>query len=217
MTTLVKELQENLDSTKEEFNQSVNKRIEEGNSKIQHKVVTQINDNFEKLEQTKCEEKFKFKASGAAIARIVEIRVKLREAGAEGERDFEDFWDTATGKILADTLEVLDRQEGLIRLAESSKHGYKVVDKLQEDNKSYSYISDPELVKKVKAAEKELDKEDEVSKKFGSSSRRHYRSRSGSRSRSRSPTRREKKGSSPRRSRGGYGFECYWCGKQGHS
>jgi pyruvate/2-oxoglutarate dehydrogenase complex dihydrolipoamide dehydrogenase (E3) component len=59
LTTLVKELQENLDSTKEEFNQSVNKRIEEGNSKIQHKVVTQINDNFEKLEQTKCEEKFK--------------------------------------------------------------------------------------------------------------------------------------------------------------
>ena len=94
LTNLVKDLQERLDNQKEEFRETVNKKIEEENVKIQHKVVTQLNNNLDKFEQTKSEEKFKFKASGVAIARIVEVRGKIRAAGAEGERDFEDFWQT---------------------------------------------------------------------------------------------------------------------------
>ena len=167
---------------------------------------------MDKLDQHKKEEKFKYKASASAIARIVEIRSKAREAVAEGERDFEDFGETKTGEALQEILDILERQEGFIRLAESSKHGYRLVDKLQEKAKTYPHFNDPDVVKRIQEAEKELDKEDEKTKKntWGRS-----RSRSGSRTRSRSRTRKAKKGSSP--SRKGYGFSCYWCGRPGHS
>ena len=212
LTNLVKTLQEKLDKQSQDIDEAVERKLEEERSKVQHQVATQINKNLDILDQNKKEEKFKYKASASAIARIVEIRSKAREAVAEGERDFEDFGETKTGEALQEILDILERQEGFIRLAESSKHGYRLVDKLQEKAKTYPHFSDPDLVKRIQEAEKDLDKEDEKVKK---SARRRSRSRSGSRTRSRSRTRKAKKGSSP--SRKGYGFSCYWCGRPGHS
>ena len=218
LTKLVTDLQDKFEKQTVENEESFNRKIEEENSKITHKVTTQINNNLEKFDQTKSEEKFKFKVSGAAISRIVEVRVKLRVALAEGDRDFEDFADTKTGKSIKEALDILDRQEGLFRLAETNKHRYKLVDKITEDSTTYSYLSDPELVKKIKAAEKDLDKGYETGgkKTYGGRWTGSGGARFRSRSRSRSPARREKKGASPPRGRG-FGFECHWCHQQGHS
>ena len=120
---------------------------------------------MDKFDQTKSEENFKFKVSGAAISRIVEVCGKLQVALAEGHRDLDDFSETNTGKAIQEALDILDRQEGLIRLAETSKHGYKLVDKLKEDSTGYSYLTDPELVKRIKIAEKDLEKEYEANSK----------------------------------------------------
>lgn len=130
--------------------------------------------------------------------------MKLRVALAKGERDFDLFYDTKTGKAIQEALDILERQEGLIRLAENSKHGYKLVDKLKEKTTSYSYLHDPELVKRIKLAEKDLDKEYEASaskKSFGGGLS------GGARNRSRL---------SPTRGRG-FGFKCYWSQVPGHS
>ena len=101
-----------------------------------------------------------FKASAAAMERIVEVRKKIRIAITEGERDFVDFLDTKTGEALREALEILDRHEGFTRLAESSKHGYKLLDRLEENKNMYDILKDPELVKRAIAAEKELDEEE---------------------------------------------------------
>ena len=216
LTKLVTDLQERVERQSGDIKESVKKDIEEETSKINHKVTTQINNNLDKFDQSKSEEKFKFKASGAAISRIVEVRGKLRVALAEGDRDFDAFSETKTGKAIQEALDILDRQEGLIRLAENSKHGYKLVDKLKEDSTGYSYLNDPELVKRIKAAEKDLEKEYEANSKKSYGGRWQSGARNRSRSRSRSPARREKKSASPPRGRG-FGFQCYWCGGQGHS
>ena len=63
--------------------------------------------------------------------------MKLRVALAKGERDFDLFYDTKTGKAIQEALDILERQEGLIRLAENSKNGYKL-DKLKEKTTSYA-------------------------------------------------------------------------------
>ena len=106
----------------------------------------------------------------------------MREAVTEGDRDFEDFDETKTGKVLLETLELLDEQEGLIRFAESSKFGFRVLDKVHEEKPQVSsLIKDQNLLDRLKESERKLEKEDEATVRV---QRRKYRSRSGSRSRS---------------------------------
>jgi hypothetical protein len=210
LTRLVTDLQERVESQDRNFRDTLKTKLDEERAVTHYKLSTEINDKVGQIESTKTDEKFKFKASGSAIGRITEVRALARVAIVEGERDFQDFGATKTGKALVDILGVLDRQEGLIRLAENSKHGYKIVDKVQETSSTYAYLKDPELIKKIKAAEKDLDNEAGKAPFRG-----RKRSRSRSRSRSHSRTRSTKKKGSPARKRGS--FECYWCSRQGHS
>ena len=86
------------------------------------------------------------------------------------------------------------------------------MEKIQEEDNTSAYLTDPELAKKIKLAEKELDKDEEGQTR--SRGRARYRSRSPRR-RSGSRTRSEKdKGAAGVRMDG---FQCHWCGKQGHS
>ena len=82
------------------------------------RLTTNSNSHLAQLEEAKTSETFKYNASASAIQQIVEVRKKLREAVKEGDRAFEDFNETKTGKILSETLELLNQQEGLIRFAE---------------------------------------------------------------------------------------------------
>ena len=107
----------------------------------------------------------------------------MREAVTEGERDFEDFHETKTGKVLLETLDLLDEQEGLIRFAESSKFGFRVLDKIHEEKPQVSsLIKDQNLLDRLKESERRLEKEDKATEKR--EPRRRNRSRSRSRSRS---------------------------------
>ena len=205
MTKLVTDLQGQVEKQQEEIKESVGKKLEEEKAKIQHKVNTELNENLEKLDKTKTEEKFKFKASGAAIGRIAEIRPLVRAALTEGSADFVDFETSRTHELLSEILKTLDKQEGLVRLAERSRHGYRLVDKIQEEDRSGGYLTDPDLLRKIKLAEKELDKDEEGEKREVARARK--------RGRSRSPAREEKKSPARRRD----GFQCHWCGGQGHS
>ena len=108
---------------------------------------------------------FKHKASTSAVGCIVEVRKRIREALTEGDRDFDEFVQTKTGKILVGVVDLLNDQEGLIRLAEKSKFGYKLLDKIMNQKEAPVLIKDPELLKKIEDAEKELEKEDETAKR----------------------------------------------------
>ena len=195
LTSLCESLQEKLQSAEEKFNsaeerfdekleearKAAREKVEEENSRLKYKLDQKINDNLAHFEDSK-DEKFKYKASAASIKRINLLRSKLREAVTEGERDFEDFSDTKTGKILQETLELLDEQEGLIRYAETSPHGYKILDLIEDPKEAPVLIKDKALLKKLSEAEKVL--ENEATRKRAP---RRGRSRSRSRTRSRSP------------------------------
>ena len=200
----------------EETKNQAKRDLEEQKSIIQHDINSDVNKKISKFDEIKSNETFKYKSSGTSIKRICEIRSKIREAITEGERDFEDFSTSNTSKILNEALDALDNQEGLIRLAETNKFGYKLVAKLEASSTAgYTLIKDAETIKKIKNAEKELEKsaerENETSKRRYR--RRQERSRSRSRSRSRAP--RQKKSSSARNYN--RDFTCHWCGRPGHS
>ena len=211
-------LQQKLDSQREDFNTQIErakeqarKDMEEQKSSLQHTINKNVNNKISKYDDIKCSsENFKYKSSQAAIKNICQIRSKIQEAQTEGERDIEEFSQTRTGRLLVEAQEIIDSQEGLVRLAETSKYGYKLVDKVDTQDTAYTLIKDPEMLKRIKSAEKELEKEDgERMKRAG---------RDRSRSRSRSPHR--KNGSSARSyrytdKRGDY--SCYWCNRFGHS
>ena len=181
--------------------------MEEQKSSLQHTINKNVNNKISKYDDIKCSsENFKYKSSQAAIKNICQIRSKIQEAQTEGERDIEEFSQTRTGRLLVEAQEIIDSQEGLVRLAETSK----LVDKVDTQDTAYTLIKDPEMVKRIKSAEMELEKEDgERMKRAG---------RDRSRSLSRSPHR--KNGSSARSyrytdKRGDY--SCYWCNRFGHS
>jgi len=216
LQSLCERLQQKLETAEESFERKIQaarreatEKVEEENSILQYKLNKNINSHLSVLEDGKSKDNFKHKASGCAIQRIVDVRKKLRDALTEADRDFDDFSETNTGKILGETLELLDQQEGLIRVAESSKFGYRILDKIKEDHKTpSSLIKNQELLDKLSLAEKELEKEDEASTKR--TARRRRRSRT--RSRSRSPL--QKKGT-PGNNRPQ--FSCHFCHIPGHS
>ena len=210
-------MQEKLEKTEERFEERIQaareeaaEKVAEENAILQYRLNSNINSHLSQLEEPKSSEAFRYNSSRSSIQRIVEVRKKVREAVTEGDRDFEDFDETKTGKILIETLDLLDQQEGLIRYAETSKFGYKVLEKAKEEKpQASSLIKDPVLLQKLKDSEKELEKEDEASGKRAA--RRRRRSFGRSRSPTRSPA--KKKGSSSRNG----GFVCHFCHKQGHS
>ena len=194
-------LQQKFDSQREDFNarieqtkEQARKDLEEQKSSLQHTINKDVNTKISKYDDIKCSsETYKYKSSQTALKRIYEVRSKIQEAQTEGERDFEDFSQTRTGRLLVEAQEILDDQEGFVRLAESSKFGYKLVDKVNTQDTTYALIKDPEKVRRIKAAEKELEKEYEATSKKRP---RHRTGRDRSRSRSRSPSPRKKKVSS---------------------
>ena len=220
LEVLCRNLQKKLESQEDKFKhklETVKKeatdKFEEENAILQYKLNKNINTHLSQLEEDKSSESFKYKSSGTAVKRIADVRKKLREAVTEGDRDFEDFSGTKTGQLLDQAIELLDQQEGLIRLAETSKFGYRILDKLTEEHRRPSaLIRNKELLNKVSVAEKELEKEDETSTKRAPR-RRRWRSPSRTRSTSRSRSSPKKKSASG----GRRGFSCFFCQREGHS
>ena len=185
LQTLCVNLKDKYDEKLKEVRAEAAEKVAEENAILQYRLNSSINTHLAQLEEAKSSETFKFNASGAAIQRIVEVRKKVREAVTEGERDFEDFDETKTGKVLLETLDLLDEQEGLIRFAESSKFGFRVLDKIHEEKPQVSsLIKDQNLLDRLRESERELEKEDKATWK------REPRRRNRSRSRSRSPSNR---------------------------
>jgi len=185
LRTLYDNLKNNFDEKLKEVRAEAAEKVAEENAILQYRLNSNINTHLAQLEEAKSSETFKYNASGAAIQRIVEVRKKVREAVTEGERDFEDFDETKTGKVLLETLDLLDEQEGLIRFAESSKFGFRVLDKIHEEKPQVSsLIKDQNLLDRLRESERELEKEDKATWK------REPRRRNRSRSRSRSPSNR---------------------------
>ena len=183
LQTLCVNLKDKYDEKLKEVRAEAAEKVAEENAILQYRLNSSINTHLAQLEEAKSSETFKFNASGAAIQRIVEVRKKVREAVTEGERDFEDFHETKTGKVLLETLDLLDEQEGLIRFAESSKFGFRVLDKIHEEKPQVSsLIKDQNLLDRLKESERRLEKEDKATEKR--EPRRRNRSRSRSRSRS---------------------------------
>ena len=181
LQTLCVNLKDKYDEKLKEVRAEAAEKVAEENAILQYRLNSSINTHLAQLEEAKSSETFKFNASGAAIQRIVEVRKKVREAVTEGERDFEDFHETKTGKVLLETLDLLDEQEGLIRFAESSKFGFRVLDKIHEEKPQVSsLIKDQNLLDRLKESERRLEKEDKATEK------REPRRRNRSRSRSRS-------------------------------
>ena len=183
LQTLCVNLKDKYDKKLKEVRAEAAEKVAEENAILQYRLNSSINTHLAQLEEAKSSETFKFNASRAAIQRIVEVRKKVREAVTEGERDFEDFHETRTGKVLLETLDLLDEQEGLIRFAESSKFGFRVLDKIHEEKPQVSsLIKDQNLLDRLKESERRLEKEDKATEKR--EPRRRNRSRSRSRSRS---------------------------------
>ena len=183
LQTLCVNLKDKYDEKLKEVRAEAAEKVAEENAILQYRLNSSINTHLAQLEEAKSSETFKFNASGAAIQRIVEVRKKVRDAVTEGERDFEDFHETKTGKVILETLDLRDEQEGLIRFAESSKFGFRVLDKIHEEKPQVSsLIKDQNLLDRLKESERRLEKEDKATEKR--EPRRRNRSRSRSRSRS---------------------------------